>query len=689
MLVVVLVVAGLAFAAAPPQPAVELKGNERPEQVQAAYGKAISDLLPRLDKNEPDAVRTLDVTAHRSARPGAETERLACCQALLAGLKSNAASDTKLRLLRQLQVIGRTEVVPALASLLDDKEASIREGARCALQHNSAPEAAEPLRAALAKAVEPAWRAALASALAARRDAASAPAIARLLDEKDAVAVEVALDVLGNIGGAEAANALAAARSSVPPKLRPIATDAYLKCADRFLKEGKKDEAAAICESLHVPAEPLAVRLAALRGLIAARGEKAMPLAEQILSGKDEAMKAAALAFVQEIPGPDGTAAMRALLPKLPVAARAAIITQLGRRGDPAAKPAILEALKDHDEPIQAAALGALGSLGGAADLPLLLQALMSGSTAAADAARAALSQLPGKDVNNALLDALAKADAKLRVELLRALALRNASEAVPDFVRALGDVDAPVRIEALKALDKLGDEKALPSLIALLTKSQSDGERQAAEKVALSVCSRSKSKDACQQPVLAALGGAAMPARGTLLQALGRLGGDKALAAVRAALDDPNEEVRKAAIRALASWPDPSPMSDLIAIAKSDPKPVNQVLALQGYLGLVDVPDRPAGEKVKLCQEALAVARRPDEKKRVLGILGGVKSVEALRLVLPLTEETAVKKEAEQAAIQIADALGGRVPADLKDAVGKIRAAAKETQPKRPPRRR
>ncbi|MCX5676138.1 MAG: HEAT repeat domain-containing protein [Planctomycetota bacterium] len=616
-----------------------------------------------------NAQKAIEVLAMNAARPGAEAERAAASKALAAKLGAATPQLARVWLLRQLQLIGRAEAVPAVAALLDDKDPLIRESARRALQWNPAPEAAATLRAALDKAADPAWRVAMINALAGRNDAASAPAIVKALGDKDESVVAAALAGLGNLGGADAAKALAAARTTVPAKLRAAATDAYLKCGDLLVKEGKKDEAAAIFQAVFVPAEPEATRLAALRGLVAANGEKAIPLVAEVLAGKEESMKAVALSFIQDIPGPGATAAMVGLLAKLSPSSQAALLTQLGVRGDATAKAAVVEATRNADAGVRAAALGALGYLGGAAEVPLLGQAA-AGSGPDADAARAALVQMRGPEAAQAMIAAAAKGDPKVRAAVIAALASRKAVEAAPVLATAAADADATVRSEALKALEAVGDEKTLPALIAVLTKAQATEDQQGAERAILAICSRASNKDACLRPVLAALGGAKMPARGTLLRALGRLGGTGAVGPVRAALNDPDAAVKDAAVRALADWPDATVAADLLAIAKTETKQTLQVIALRGYLRLAGLPDCPAAEKVKMCQEALAVAKRPDEKKLILGVLGDVNTAEAFLMTVPMLQEQPVREEAAQASTKIAKALGNKLPPETKAAM-------------------
>jgi len=91
------------------------------------------------------------------------------------------------------------------------------------------------------------------------------------ISDRDETVAEAAVAALGKIGTPEAAKALAKAKAKVSRKLRPVVVDALLQCAERLLKEGKKNDAASIYKALSAPAETKHVRAAARRGLETAR----------------------------------------------------------------------------------------------------------------------------------------------------------------------------------------------------------------------------------------------------------------------------------------------------------------------------------------------------------------------------------------------------------------------------------
>ena len=147
--------------------------------------------------------------------------------------------------------------------------------------------------------------------------------------------------------------------------------------------------------------------------------------------------------------------------------------------------------------------------------------------------------------------------------------------------------------------------------------------------------------------------------ARCSLLGVLGKIGDNRALSVLRKALADSNGDVKRAAILALSEWPDAGPAADLLSIAKSDTVVVRQVLALQGYIKLVSLPTkRSASQTVKLLQDGMDTAKRPEEKKAVLAVLPQFACAEALKMAQNCETDSALAAEAKLAVEKIKKAL-------------------------------
>ena len=598
---------------------------------------------------------------------------------LTALLPSGVTLDAKRFVCRQLSIVGMAESVPPLAALLLDKDLS--DYARYAIERIPVAEAEKALLDALPKA-QGKVKIGIVNSLGERRDASALAAVTACLGDADAQIASSAASALGKIDGSDAAKALMAARATAKPEVRPVINDALLMVADKLRTEKKGDEALAIYQEMYKPAEAKHVRIAALRGLIASGGDKAIQLVTEILAGGDADMQAAALRFLRETSGPDSAKTVAALLPKSPASAQPLLLDDLAARGDAATLPAVMAMIKSGDAAVRLSAIKAAGKLGDASTLTVLVEYATGAAGPDQDAGRAALDRLPGADVNPALLALAEKGDAKVRAEVLRTLGARRVATAVPVVLKAAADADAGVRAAALLSLDTLADEKSTPAIVQIIVKAKDPKDIAPAEKALASLCSRATNKDACVDPILAALAGAEKDAKAALVRALGRAGGAKALAAVKGLAKDAVPEIQEAAIRSLTDWPDASAAPELLAIAKGEGK--TAILAMRGYVRLAAGTDVAAGDKMKMYKEAWDTAKRPDEKRLVLGGLGDLKSTAALEMLTTCLDDPALGAEACAATVKVAKALNNGPKPQIQAAMTKVLALTKDNNLKK-----
>ena len=610
-----------------------------------------------------EALSTIaDALRDSQAKP---EERAVLVSRLTAVLPSDATADAKRFVCRELSLYGGAASVPALAALL--LGTNLADMARYALERIPDASAVAAMRAALPKA-SGRIKAGLINSLAVRGDAESAATISTYVRDKDPMIASAAAAAVAKLGTGQKV----AARTKPATGTPAASPETALQEADKWLADGKKDEAAAAYEHLFRAAESKAIQSAALRGLVAARGQEAMPVVTEMLSGADTQMQATALQSLRQVEGPEVVKALADLLPKCPAAAQTLILADLATRADPAALPAVVAAGKSPDAAVRLAAIQAMAKFGDASALPVLVQAAATAGGSEQDEARRALDRLPGADVNAALIALAEKGDAAGRREAIRSLGARRAAAALSAILKAAEDADQGVRLVSLQAIGLLADEKSAAAVVALLVKAGSGAERTLAETALAGICGRAANKDACADPIVAAMAGAEAPAKCALLRTLSRAGGEKPLEAVRAALKDSSADVQDAAVRALAAWPDTSAAPDLLTLAKSAADPKHQVLALQGYIRLAGL-NREAIDRLKMYEEALAAVKRPDEKKMILAGLTDLGTPYALRAATACLDDEAVRPEATAAVLRMAMNLGHNADDTVRAATRKV----------------
>ena len=344
-----------------------------------------------------------------------------------------------------------------------------------------------------------------------------------------------------------------------------------------------------------------------------------------------------------------------------------------------------MKAAKSDNAEVRVAAVKALASLGNASTAETLARFAAKAEDAERDAARSSLDRLRGKDVDPRLLQALGKAkdeqNMNLGLEVIRSLGQRNAKSAVPTLLGAAGAAPPEIRKESLKTLALLAGKPELPKLLEILVGTDAGDLRKEAENTVVAAARRIEDENKRVGAALAVYANATdAGVRASLLRVAGRIGDNSALDALRAASTDSAANVRDAAVRALAAWPNAAPIEALAKIAGAAKKPTHQVLALQGYLRLVLLPSkREPAETLGLLQKGMALAQRPEEEKLVLNGLGRVPTLDALKFARKHFAKSAVRAEAIQAALTIANTTKKTAPEETKAALAKALASTSD----------
>lgn len=398
----------------------------------------------------------------------------------------------------------------------------------------------------------------------------------------------------------------------------------------------------------------------------------------ELVGDADRDMRALGLQQIrEEAPGEAATKRFAALVTELAPEGQAELLEALGDRQDAAARPAVLQMLESEEEAVRAAAIRAVGGLGGEADVPLLANSTTAAAAAERLAARESLVRLRGEGVDAAIVDALGEGEPGVRAELLGVLAQRNARGSLPTVLESAEDPESSVRVAALGALRFLADENQTAAIVRILKAVDDDSERTKAELALLAVCSRSGG--ASSEAIIAGLADAEVPARIALLHALGRAGGEAALDAIAGRLEDDDESVRDEAMRMLSASSDPATVPQLLELAKTTKSLRHHVLAIRGLVRL----SAPRGEepaKVDTLAEVLGLAKRPDEKRLVLGMLGGIVGPESLELANSALDDKALAAEAALASVMIAEKIEGEAD-KVRAAMEKVEKVAKDEQ--------
>lgn len=612
---------------------------ERPAETVAATA---GDLGSATLEDRLAAREAIQTAGAQASRPGAEAERVAFAKACLGFLSSSNPQPTRVWLARMLGLFGGEESVSALAGLLGDSDAELRDAARRALQASPSPKASDALRAALGSTKDAVAVCGLMDGLAYRRDGGAVDAIAKRLGDPDPAVASAAVLALGKIGDARAIAALAAARAR--------ASDAVKREIDNAILDAPSADAK-VLGTMADGGDP-AIRCGALARLM--KVDPAAGSAKVTVAIRDRDAHVASAALRLAIDSNDRALRKSAIdaLPSLAPHLQATAATILGEAAAAEAAPALKTLLKTQEEGVRIAAVTALGRCGTAEAIEGLLDRLTNGGKEEQAAAARALTVMRDPALDAKLLQAANRGSDPISLAAILAFAGRNPTGAATALAELAKASDAAVRDAALDGLKAVGTATELKPLLEIVATSGDAKTRSRAQGAAGAIASRSPDRTATLDAIRSAISRATSPAnRAELVGMLPAAPSQAAVDEAVKAFGDSDQGVRDAAIRALAAWPEFNAGPALLKIAKESPAAAKQhVLAMRGIAKILGI-DGPSGkDRIALAKDAIAAAKRPDEKKIIVAALGGMKAGEAQKLLEELSDDPDVGAEAKAA---------------------------------------
>ena len=555
---------------------------------------------------------------------------------------------------RQLNVIGSEGQIDELTPLLHYPATA--HLARYALEVIPGAEVNDLLWEAIAKADGP-TAAGFATSLAARGGAATVMRLGELLAHPDQAVVTAALIGLGRIGGVEAERVLRKSFGSLAEEVHTEYYEALLACAEFYRAGGNGPDAIRLFDELMQAPLPLSVRLAGFEGTISVNGEAASPLVAAALTSGDAPWVRAALSHVRTLGGPNSTLLFAQQLGSVSQAVQAPLLQALADRGDPGALPYLSGGVNSQEVAVQYATLDALGALGNETSLPLLLAGLTSNDGEAVERSRRSLVRMPDAGTNGALVQSYERGDSALRAALAPVLAERQALEAIPALLLAAANQDGEARSNAFKALGDLARSEHQIDVVALFYDAEAEEERMEASRALANLCRRvapSEERSVARAAIYA--GAPTSLTRAGALQLFCDLGDNVLLPLVISACGDGDSVVQDAAVTALSTWPDATPIHEVYALATTGRTELHRMQALEGYIRLLRLPsERPESERLEGFRQALTLANNNvDILRSILAGLADLKIIEALDLAESFLENPEIHAEAAVAAEKI-----------------------------------
>jgi HEAT repeat protein len=564
----------------------------------------------------------------------------------------------------QLAIVGSETALPALATLLNDPDTVAI--ACLALSENPSPRANDLLRDALPAASGTA-RLQILHALGNRQDRQAVELLTEHSRHPDPATAEAAIIALGKIADPAARRTLETLRREAHPSLAPAVNEALLQAAEQLVATGNPRAALRIYQSLLIPPAADPVRRGALEALFALDRDAGEKRILAVLRGSDAVLKPVAIAGIIALPRAQASQRFGRELPALEPQEQVLLVAALAARADTGALQVIRTQVGNPHEPVRIAAIQALGQFGDPADVPLLTRAL---STAVNPPERVAIERaltgLPGgQATDRALIDALQTAPDNVKPHLIASLAQRRSQLAVPALLEHAGSPTPAVARAAFQALSRLATASNLPALLDRLAGLQAAAARSDAETAVVRALLQVQPVDHRWELLQSRLDPAAdLETQLSLLRLLPHAPVSGARATLETAVLESNPQIADVALRALADWPDLAAWESLARVYHGETAEAHRMLALRALVRLArDASTQPDSSLIQRYRELFDGARRDEDRKLILGALGGVAHPDALALALSQLERPAVRPEAQLAVRQIAESIKEQHP--------------------------
>jgi len=510
-----------------------------------------------------------------------------------------------------------------------------------------------------------------------RRDARSIPLLTQLACSSEKALADAATASLGKIGTPAALKSIQMIRSRSGGELTDAIADALLRCGQNLIAAGNAKTARPIYEDLLENSQNRSIRRSALAMLLASDKDGGRKRIQDVLSGKDDALKPVAIAAIASVPDHGASEEFAALMHHLRPEHQALMVETIAARGDDAARLQVAKALSIPEPMVRRAAIVALGRMADPYFISLLTQAAAASSdpeeARAVEAAFVAMKG--GAETDRQLIAQVKLAAPKARIVLIAALAQRLGAAASDVFLQETSNLDPAVAKAAFRALAKYGTAKDVcPVMTNLLTLRDAGVQAEAASTAARLLAKmpepRQRSAAVCES-----LGRATtIENRKALLALMPACGDAAALGELKTAMADSEPEVREAAVRALADWPDDTAWDELAAIYRQPRQDNLRSIALRGLVRLLNEQNaHPDEALIGRYKQLFSAARAESDLRLLLGAVAGAAHPDALPLVLPLLANNDVHAEAALAVKQIAESIKAEHPEVAEEALKKL----------------
>ena len=562
--------------------------------------------------------------------PGKDAEKAVVRQGLKQALEACTDNPNKAFLLTLLRNCGVAEDASTFVKYLNDEYLS--EWAISGLTSIDGTE--EILLDLMKKGAAP--KVALAHAAGIKKMASAEPILMAWLKNADAPTARAIYQSLAQCGTSLSLPVLGKVAKKVDYAWEETdATAAYLRLMKKLVAEGQAKSAVVAAKALLKDTDKSHVRGAVLDIVVSVDGKKALPYLIAALKNDNRDYRVNALRLSGSIANEAWYATLaKTLKGKADASVKADILNWLGTNHVASQVDGVVAQMNASDKEVALAAIGAAGKIGGESALSALIAQLGGAHSPAAEKALLAFN---GK-VDAGILKAL-DSEKKVLLPAMRIASARSMEEGAEKVFGLLASSDAEISGAAYQALAGVVEPSHFNQLSALLEKGQQVPAIQKAMKNALLPLSKADQLANIQSHM-------GKSANASLYYpVLAQVGTSEAIAEIRKGYEG---NYKQAAYEALLTIDNAEMIPVLFEMAQADK--TNAQTLLNRYTDLVNKSSQTSIQKFQSYSKALELASDVKLQNRLLSLLGGTHTYQALLVAAPYMDNQPTSESAASA---------------------------------------
>jgi len=580
-------------------------------------------------------------------------------------LSSDATLEGKEQICRRIRFIGGSQSVPILLKMLSDDQAF--DMAKYAIELNPDP-ATDKGIIDLLNDGDGQNKVGLINLIGVRKSEDAIPALETYITGEDPILAAASLTALSQMDAEKTVNFFHKNLDSKSGSLQLRMIDACLADAANI-----EDTQLAITIYREILGKnyPINFRIAALRGIVNLDKAKGTEYVNKAILGDDEQLKSGALSLIKMLPDSKAIDDILSNPSSLNDADQVKLITAIQENQGKQYTNYLLGQTQSKSPEVRATALTAMKYQKDNSVAQFLAQLASEAKGEDKKTARESLYLISGSDTDNMIINSISVENVNLKCEYILAVGKRQIPNSSSKMISLAGSENKKIRNAAIKTLKDVCSEADIDALIQLLLSYDNPADENEISNALSDLVIRPSDPEKRGIQLLEKLDSVSDDNKKVYFyQILGVTGNPNALSVLISALESENNDLQKAAVRGLSSWPNTDPHTALLKVAADAKSEATRILAFRGFLKLLaNENDFTESELLSLYKKAFTVAPNTNEKKQIFTGLSRIYTYEAFKVVANYLDDNQLKDEAEVALIRIA----WRIIRDNKESVAAV----------------